>query len=123
MAVSAIGRLAVVLKALELPIAKDKAKILSSSDHIAKLVAHELRTYGFEAVNQLSVLGLECRAGARLTYKAIHNRVRNIKERLPRFRKLRGLAKIAKRIARPCLAPGMTYGLHVVGAPRPCWPR
>eukprot|EP00959_Pyramimonas_sp_CCMP1952_P153027 3201059-Pyramimonas_sp.AAC.1 len=27
------------------------------------------------------------------------------------------MAKLAKRIARPCLAPGMTYGLHVVGAP------
>eukprot|EP00959_Pyramimonas_sp_CCMP1952_P299560 6265616-Pyramimonas_sp.AAC.1 len=40
-----------------------------------------------------------------------------MKARIPRFRRLRGLAQVTKRIARPCIAPGMTYGLQVVGAP------
>eukprot|EP00959_Pyramimonas_sp_CCMP1952_P252419 5273966-Pyramimonas_sp.AAC.1 len=73
---AAIGRLAVVLQALELPIAKGKAKILGSAGGIAAQVARGVSQYGFQVVNKLSVLGLECRAGARLTYMEIHKRVR-----------------------------------------------
>eukprot|EP00959_Pyramimonas_sp_CCMP1952_P348664 7304334-Pyramimonas_sp.AAC.1 len=51
---AAIGRLAVVLQSLELPIAKDKAKILGSAEDIAAQVARGVSQYGFQVVNKLS---------------------------------------------------------------------
>eukprot|EP00959_Pyramimonas_sp_CCMP1952_P077055 1610707-Pyramimonas_sp.AAC.1 len=45
---AAIGRLAVVLQALELPIAKDKAKILGSAEDIAAHVVRGVSQYGFQ---------------------------------------------------------------------------
>eukprot|EP00959_Pyramimonas_sp_CCMP1952_P348665 7304335-Pyramimonas_sp.AAC.1 len=51
---AAIGRLAVVLQALGLPIAKDKAKILGSAEDIAAQVARGVSQYGFQVVNKLS---------------------------------------------------------------------
>ncbi|CAK0815424.1 unnamed protein product, partial [Prorocentrum cordatum] len=76
LASSVIARPVTVSEALELPTARDKAKIMGSSLWLAEQVARRLHAFGFETARQITVLGLERRAGARLTYSAIHRRAR-----------------------------------------------
>ena len=82
-------------------------------------VPHATRHHGFEAVTALNILGMETRAGQPIRYVAVRKRIRKVKKRLPRFRRLRGFMKVAKKVAAPSLGPAMYYGLQVVSAPPP----
>ena len=69
-----IAGLAVVLQALALPIASGKAKILSSAEDVARQVAEGVRQYGFITVNTVNVPGMECRAGAHLSFEVVNQK-------------------------------------------------
>eukprot|EP00959_Pyramimonas_sp_CCMP1952_P006239 130469-Pyramimonas_sp.AAC.1 len=59
---------------------------------------------------------MEAKGGHRLSFETIRKRVRKMKMRLPRFKRLSGLAKIGRAVAQPCIAPAMQYGIQIVGA-------
>ena len=62
-AIAMLSRLAVVLQALQLPIARDKAKVVSSDTEVAKQVVQGTKQHGFQATTSLNILGMEARAG------------------------------------------------------------
>ena len=76
-------RLVAALKTLDLPIARDKTKALSSDFPIGQQVARRVRQRGVRPFKVLEVLRTESRGGNKLKFSSARARAAKMKQRLP----------------------------------------